>query len=123
MGDVLMETKRAQPLRLRTRGQLRELKGNAKAPDRAATVRTLRQVLLVIIGAEAFSFTEITESSRRGLSTRRLSVDVDIIDPAVDRDAVRLKQCLSDDDLTVDHDRLRGPDSSFRFPACLKAVR
>ena len=48
----------------------------------------------MIVGAEAFSRTEIRGLSRRGQSTGRFSVDVDV-DPAVDHDAVRLKQCLS----------------------------
>jgi hypothetical protein len=48
----------------------------------------------VIVGAEAFSSTEITELSRRGHAVGRLLVDVHV-DPAVDHDAVRLKQCLS----------------------------
>ena len=43
----------------------------------------LRQILLVVDGAEAFSSTEITELSRRGQSTGRPSVDVDV-EPAVD---------------------------------------
>ena len=60
---------------------------------RAVAVRILRQVLLVIVGAEAFFSTEITELSRRGHAAGRLSVDVDV-EPPVDHDAVRLKQCL-----------------------------
>jgi hypothetical protein len=48
----------------------------------------------VIVGAEAFFSTEITELSRRGHTVGRLLVDVDV-DPAVDHDAVQLKQCLS----------------------------
>ena len=48
----------------------------------------------MIVGAEAFCSTEITRLSRRGESTGRLLVDGDV-DPAVDHDAVRLKQCLS----------------------------
>jgi hypothetical protein len=54
----------------------------------AIATRILRQILLVIVGTEAFSFTEITRLSRRGHVPGRLSVDVDV-DPAVDHDAVR----------------------------------
>jgi hypothetical protein len=50
---------------------------------RAIAARILRQILLVVVGAEAFSCTEITELSGRGQSTGRHSVDVDV-DPAVD---------------------------------------
>jgi hypothetical protein len=50
---------------------------------RAIATRILRQILLVIVGAEAFSSTEITALSRRGHRTGRLSVDIDA-DPAVD---------------------------------------
>jgi hypothetical protein len=45
---------------------------------RAVAIRILRQVLLVIVGAEAFSCTEITELSDRGQSTGRHLVDVDV---------------------------------------------
>jgi hypothetical protein len=61
---------------------------------RAIPVRILRQILLVVVGAEAFSRTEITELSRRGQSTGRLSVDVDV-DPPVDQTSVRSEQCPS----------------------------
>ena len=44
----------------------------------------LREVLLVIVGAEAFSSTEITVLATRGQSTGRVSVDVDV-DPPVDQ--------------------------------------
>src|ERR1039457_5450546 len=54
----------------------------------------LRQILLVIVGAEAFSCTEITGLSRLGHSTGRLSVDVDV-DPSVDQTSVRSEQCPS----------------------------
>jgi hypothetical protein len=47
-------------------------------------LRALDRGLLVIVGAEAFSRTEITDLSRRGQSTGRLSVDVDV-DPPVDQ--------------------------------------
>jgi len=58
---------------------------------RAVPARILRQILLVIVGAEAFSSTEITELSGRGQSTGRLSVDVDV-DPAVDQTSVQSGQ-------------------------------
>jgi hypothetical protein len=61
---------------------------------RAIPARILRQVLLVIVGAEAFSSTEITVLIRRGHAAGRLSVDVDV-DPAVDHNAVQSEQCLS----------------------------
>ena len=61
---------------------------------RAIAARILRQITLVIVGAEAFSSTEITGLIRRGHAAGRLSVDVDV-DPAVDHNAVQLKQCLS----------------------------
>jgi hypothetical protein len=61
---------------------------------RAIAIRILRQVLLVVVGAEAIFHAEITELSWRGQSTGRLLVDVDV-DTPVDHDAVRLKQCLS----------------------------
>jgi hypothetical protein len=50
---------------------------------RAIAVRILRQILLVVVGAEAFSCTEIAQLHGRGQSTGRLSVDVDN-DPPVD---------------------------------------
>src|ERR1035441_5184038 len=58
---------------------------------RAVPIRILRQVLLVVVGAEAFSRTEIRELSRHRQSTGRLSVDVDV-DPAVDQTSVRSEQ-------------------------------
>jgi|SRR5665213_2478344 len=58
---------------------------------RAVAIRILRQVLLVIVGAEAISCTEITELSGRDHATGRLSVDV-IVDPLVDQNAVLSKQ-------------------------------
>ena len=61
---------------------------------RAIAARILRQIMLVIVGAEAFSYTEITGLVRRGHAAGRPSVDVDV-DPAVDHNAVQLKQCLS----------------------------
>src|SRR5450631_2986523 len=61
---------------------------------RAIPIRILRQILLVIVGAEAFSFTEITRLSRRGHAAGRHSVDVDV-DPAVDQTSVRSGQCPS----------------------------
>jgi hypothetical protein len=54
---------------------------------RAVTIWILRQVLLVIVGPEVFSCTEITEISGRDQSTGRLSVDI-AADPPVDQ-AVR----------------------------------
>jgi hypothetical protein len=61
---------------------------------RAIAIRILRQVLLVIVGAEAFSCTEISGLSRRGQSTGRLSVYV-AVDPLVDQTSVRSEQCPS----------------------------
>jgi len=60
---------------------------------RAVAIRVLRQILLVIVGAEALSSTEITGLTRRGHAAGRLSVDVDV-DPAVDHNAVQSEQCL-----------------------------
>jgi hypothetical protein len=51
---------------------------------RAISAWILGEVLLVIVGAEAFSFTEITRLSRRRQSVGRLLVDVDV-NPAVDQ--------------------------------------
>jgi len=51
----------------------------------AIATRILCQILLVIVGAEAVSCTEISGLSRRGQSTGRVSVDVDVY-PPVDRD-------------------------------------
>jgi hypothetical protein len=48
---------------------------------RAIAIRILRQILLVIVGAEAFSRTEITALSRRGHAVGRVSVDVDVDSP------------------------------------------
>jgi hypothetical protein len=61
---------------------------------RAVPIGILREVLLVIVGAEAFSCAEITELSGRGQSTGRLSVDV-AVDPPVDQTSVRFKRGLS----------------------------
>ena|ERR1039458_9033540 len=61
---------------------------------RTITIGILRQILLVVVGAEAFSSTEITTLSCRGRAVGRHSVDLDV-DPAVDHVTVRLKQCLS----------------------------
>ena len=58
---------------------------------RAIATGILRQILLVIVGAEAFSCTEIAQLHGRGQSTGRLSVDVDI-DPPVDQASVRSEQ-------------------------------
>jgi len=43
---------------------------------RAVPIRIPRQILLVIVGAEAFSCTEITGLFNRGQSAGRLLVDV-----------------------------------------------
>jgi hypothetical protein len=43
---------------------------------RAVAIRILRQLLLVIVGAEALPCTEITELSERDHGTGRVSVDV-----------------------------------------------
>src|ERR1035441_4377498 len=61
---------------------------------RAITIRILRQILLVVVGAEAFSRTSIREVSRRGHTTGRLSVDVEV-DLPVDQTSVRSEQCPS----------------------------
>jgi hypothetical protein len=58
---------------------------------RAVPIGILRQILLVIVGAEAFLCTEITELPCRGPSIGRLSVDVDV-DPPVDQASVRSEQ-------------------------------
>ncbi len=44
----------------------------------AVPIRILREVLLVIVGAEANLGTEITRLSRRAASISRLSADVDV---------------------------------------------
>ena len=49
----------------------------------AIAVRILRQILLVILGAEGVLCTETTRLERRGPATGRLSVDVGV-DPTVD---------------------------------------
>ena len=69
---------------------------------RAITARILRQILLVIVGAEAIYCTDISGLGSYGQCTGRLSVDVDV-DLPVDQDAVRLTQCPS---LTRGHCRL-----------------
>ena len=51
----------------------------------------LRQILLVIVCAEAFSSTEFSNLSRRGHAAGRLSVDV-AVDPPVDQTSVRSEQ-------------------------------
>src|ERR1017187_5993456 len=61
---------------------------------RAIAIRLLRQILLVVVGAEMFSCTEIPELSRRGHTAGRLSVDVEV-DPPVDQTSVRSEQCPS----------------------------
>jgi len=53
-----------------------------------AGIRHLTRGLLVIVGAEAFPRTEITELSGRGHIVGRLSLDV-AVDPAVDLAAAR----------------------------------
>src|ERR1700684_1881772 len=60
----------------------------------AVAIQILPQILLVVVGPEAFSFTEITRLSRRGHAAGRHSVDVDV-DPAVDQTSVRSEQCPS----------------------------
>jgi UrcA family protein len=68
---------------------------------RAIATGILRQILLVIVGGEAFSCTEITELCSRGQSTGRISVDVGV-DPSVDHDAVTNPQGA-----TILHRRIR----------------
>ena len=58
---------------------------------RAITIRILRQVLLVIVGAEVSFCTEIAQLCRRGHATGRLSVDV-AVEPPVDQISVRSEQ-------------------------------
>jgi hypothetical protein len=48
----------------------------------------------VIVGAEAVFATETDELSRRGRTTSRLSVDVDV-DPPVDQASTRFERCPS----------------------------
>ena len=48
----------------------------------------------MIVGADAFFSAEISGLSHRGLSTGRLSVELDG-DLPVDHNAIPLKQCLS----------------------------
>ena len=61
--------------------------------SRLTAFRSLDRGLLVTVGADVLSATEITESSCRVHAVGKLSVDVDV-DPAVDLDAARLKPCL-----------------------------
>src|ERR1017187_3942590 len=84
---------------------------------RAIAIRILRQILLVVVGAEAFSCTEISDLSRRGQSTGRLSVDV-AVDPPVDQTSVRSEQCPS---LTAVHRerKLKGSQINAMFPVYL----
>src|ERR1017187_3689488 len=58
---------------------------------RAVPVRILRQALLVVVGAVAFSSTEITQLSRRSHAAGRHSVDV-AADPPVDQATVHSKR-------------------------------
>jgi len=51
---------------------------------RAIATRILRKILLVIVGAEAFSSAEIKQLSGRDQSPGRISVDV-AVDPLVDQ--------------------------------------
>jgi hypothetical protein len=51
---------------------------------RAITIRILRQILLVVVGTEVFSLTEMSQLAQRGHVVGRLSVDV-VVDPPVDR--------------------------------------
>jgi hypothetical protein len=51
---------------------------------RAVATRILRQVLLVIVGAEVIYHTEIAQLRRRGHVVGRLSVDV-AVEPSVDQ--------------------------------------
>ena len=48
---------------------------------RAIPIRILRKILLVIVGAEAISYTEITDLSCRDQSIGRVSVDVALDSP------------------------------------------
>jgi hypothetical protein len=57
---------------------------------RAIAARILRQILLVIVGAEPVLAWETTELRRRWHSTGRLSVDV-AADPPVDQHVIRMK--------------------------------
>jgi hypothetical protein len=61
---------------------------------RAVPARILRQILLVIVGAEAFSCTEIAQLHGRGQSTGRLSVDFNVA-PPVDQTSIRSEKCPS----------------------------
>jgi hypothetical protein len=72
----------------RTRG----LSWNPARMIRAIPIRILRQVLLVIVGAEAISCRDITELFSRGQSIGRLLVDV-AVDPPVDLITVQFAQC------------------------------
>jgi hypothetical protein len=74
--------------RIRRRGGIYEdldnFSGRLAAPERAA----LHRGLLVIVGAEAFSYTEIPKLSCRGHAAVRLSVDA-AVDRPVDQTSVR----------------------------------
>jgi hypothetical protein len=74
------------------RVMVREFEGNSASPNPAVPIWILREVLLVMVGAEAFSRTEITELYRHGHAAGRLSVDV-AVDPAVDQASVRFVRC------------------------------
>ena len=69
-----------------------ELKRNPARMIRAVAIRILRQILLVIVGAEAFSCTEISGLSFRGHAVGRLSVDVDVGTPV---DLLGPRRCRS----------------------------
>jgi hypothetical protein len=58
---------------------------------RAIAVGILRQILLVVVGAEAIYCTEISKLCRCSHSTGRLLVDVDV-DPPVEQASVRLER-------------------------------
>jgi len=76
--DPYIETIGTQRLRLLPIRQLRQFEGNSASPDPAVPVRILREVLLVIVGAVAVSYTKIARLRRRGRPAGRFSIDVDV---------------------------------------------
>ena len=80
---------------------------------RAIPAGILRQILLVVVGALAFSCTEITWLSHRGQSTGRLLVDVDDGLP-VDHDAIPLMQMSFDPEQPVASECFSASDSQVK---------
>ena len=63
--------------------------GNPTPANPAVPIRIFRPLLLVLVGAEAFSSPEITELFRRGHPAGRLSADV-AVGPPVDQTSIHM---------------------------------